>query len=139
MIKVFQKCAYKEQQQHRTGDASLSRNNSQGVIKKKKKTKGKMDEPLMELSTMEMSPTVQLYSPTPPSQRMSNCMDRFVPSRSNSKWQTNFSMIGENSRSARRLFRKSINNEPTRDQSAYSCLLRNELLGDQIEDVQGYL
>ncbi|KAJ2946658.1 hypothetical protein O0L34_g12715 [Tuta absoluta] len=69
-------------------------------------------------------------------------MDRFVPCRLEQNWQTNFQAI-----------RRGQENQPTkkargdgggsdsasggRDHLAYGCLLRNELLGAQIEELRG--
>lgn len=62
--------------------------------------------------------------------------DRFIPSRINNNWQTNFATIPDPSRGAASGKKARESGESQRDTSAYNCLLRNELLGDNIEDTK---
>lgn len=62
--------------------------------------------------------------------------DRFIPSRTSPAWHLNFNLVQENSEPMK-------NGGVTRDASvdskegmAYQCLLRNELLGAEIEDLK---
>ncbi|XP_015759670.1 PREDICTED: fizzy-related protein homolog [Acropora digitifera] len=64
--------------------------------------------------------------------------DRFIPSRTSPAWHLNFNLVQENSEPMK-------NGGVTRDASvdskegmAYQCLLRNELLGAEIEDLKVY-
>jgi cell division cycle 20-like protein 1 (cofactor of APC complex) len=67
------------------------------------------------------------YSPTKLS---NNSFDRFIPTRLGNNWQTTFSMISESNRSGVVSKKTRENNgEGNRDGIAYSCLLKNELLG----------
>ena len=67
-----------------------------------------------------------------------NSFDRFIPTRSGNNWQTTFSMISENNKNgAVNKKTRENNGEGSRDGIAYSCLLKNELLGASIEDVTG--
>lgn len=74
------------------------------------------------------------YSPTKVG---NNSYDRFIPTRAGNNWQVSFSMISENSRSGLVTKKTRENGEGSRDGIAYSCLLKNELLGASIEDVKG--
>lgn len=68
--------------------------------------------------------------------------DRFIPCRANNNWETSYATIpdlpGTSSSSrglqASKKTRESAEN--SRDTSVYNCLLRNELLMDNIEDVK---
>lgn len=80
------------------------------------------------------SPSVY-FSPTKTS-TCNNSYDRFIPTRSGNNWQTTFSMISENSRGGLVAKKTRENGEGNRDGIAYSCLLKNELLGASIEDVK---
>lgn len=62
--------------------------------------------------------------------------DRFIPTRVNNNWQTNFSMIPDPVRNSSSGKKTRETGESQRDTSAYNCLLRNELLGDNIEDTK---
>ncbi|XP_011164075.1 fizzy-related protein homolog [Solenopsis invicta] len=77
-----------------------------------------------------------IYSPTKTSP-CNNSYDRFIPTRSGNNWQTTFSMISENGRGGLVAKKTRENGEGSRDGIAYSCLLKNELLGASIEDVKG--
>ncbi|XP_070149880.1 fizzy-related protein homolog [Polyergus mexicanus] len=76
------------------------------------------------------------FSPTKTS-ACNNSYDRFIPTRSGNNWQTTFSMISENGRGGLVAKKTRENGEGSRDGIAYSCLLKNELLGASIEDVKG--
>lgn len=63
--------------------------------------------------------------------------DRFIPSRAGSNWQINFNMIQENNRSQVQTKKtRDTNSDNSKDGLAYSCLLKNELLGAGIEDIK---
>lgn len=62
--------------------------------------------------------------------------DRFIPCRANNNWQTNFAIIPEPGRGVQAGKKARESGETSRDTSAYNCLLKNELLGDTIEDVK---
>lgn len=64
-----------------------------------------------------------------------NC-DRFIPCRANNNWETNFATIPDASRGNPAGKKVRETGEGTRDSSVYNCLLRNELLRDNIEDVK---
>ncbi|XP_076247839.1 fizzy and cell division cycle 20 related [Calliopsis andreniformis] len=72
-----------------------------------------------------------------PTKMVNNSYDRFIPTRSGNNWQTTFSMISENNRNGVITKKTRENGEGSRDGIAYSCLLKNELLGASIEDVKG--
>lgn len=65
--------------------------------------------------------------------------DRYIPSRGGKSWHTRFCMIpdGRNSSITPKKSRESGGSEGNRDGLAYTCLLRNELLGANIEGVKG--
>lgn len=65
-----------------------------------------------------------------------NC-DRFIPRRANNNWETSFATIPDvKSSPSSKKARES--GEGTRDSSVYNCLLRNELLMDNIEDIKSH-
>jgi len=59
--------------------------------------------------------------------------DRFIPSRAGNNWQTSFSLI-QKTQVSRRIGREGTEGSKDISLSMYSCLLKNELLGTQIED-----
>merc|ERR1719323_1776430 len=59
--------------------------------------------------------------------------DRFIPSRSGNNWQVNFNMIQEKS-PAKKTGREATEGSKDYSLSIYSSLLKNEILGTQIED-----
>ncbi|KAK7867418.1 hypothetical protein R5R35_003842 [Gryllus longicercus] len=63
--------------------------------------------------------------------------DRFIPSRTDNNWQMKFAMISEGVRVGATTKKARENGEGGRDGLAYSCLLKNELLGANIDDVKG--
>lgn len=63
-----------------------------------------------------------------------NC-DRFIPRRANNNWETNFAIIPD-TKSTPPGKKTRETGEGTRDSSVYNCLLRNELLMDNIEDIK---
>ncbi|XP_063976982.1 fizzy-related protein homolog isoform X1 [Diachasmimorpha longicaudata] len=87
---------------------------------------GKRDSQLTAMSPSYLSPT----------KSTNNSYDRFIPTRSGNNWYTTFSMISENSRSGLVPKKTRENGEGSRDGIAYSSLLKNELLGANIEDVK---
>lgn len=76
--------------------------------------------------------------------------DRFIPCRANNNWHTSFATLPDYGRantggaaSGRKTSRDAASGgatgtggEQSRDTSAYCCLLKNELLGDTIDDVK---
>lgn len=64
--------------------------------------------------------------------------DRFIPCRANNNWETNFATIPElpSNKGVQTNKKARDSGENTRDSSVYNCLLRNELLMDNIEDVK---
>lgn len=62
--------------------------------------------------------------------------DRFIPCRANNNWQTNFAIIPDPVRNVQAGKKARESGETSRDTSAYNCLLKNELLGENIEDVK---
>lgn len=61
----------------------------------------------------------------------------FIPNRANNNWQTNFASITKSNESSPQANKKQRDvGESARDSLAYSCLLKNELLGTAIDDVK---
>lgn len=57
--------------------------------------------------------------------------------RANNNWQTNFASINKSNENSPQTSKKQRDcGESARDSLAYSCLLKNELLGTAIEDVK---
>lgn len=57
--------------------------------------------------------------------------------RVNNNWQTNYALITKSNENSSQTTKKQRDTgETARDSLAYSCLLKNELLGDGIEDVK---
>lgn len=67
--------------------------------------------------------------------RSLNC-DRYIPSRANNNWETNFSMIPDNKQVVTPCKKNRENGENVRDHSVYNILLRNEILGERIHDIK---
>ncbi|KAK7044026.1 Fizzy-related protein, partial [Halocaridina rubra] len=61
--------------------------------------------------------------------------DRFIPTRAGANWDVNFALIQENNRSNTEV-RKGREGGEGKDGVAYTTLLRNELLGTNIEDLR---
>lgn len=60
-----------------------------------------------------------------------------IPYRANNNWQTNFASITKSNESSPQANKKQRDvGESPRDSLAYSCLLKNELLGTAIDDVK---
>lgn len=58
-------------------------------------------------------------------------------SRANNNWQTNYASITKTNENLSQTTKKQRDiGETARDSLAYSCLLKNELLGNGIEDVK---
>uniref|UniRef100_U5EV22 Fizzy-related protein homolog n=1 Tax=Corethrella appendiculata TaxID=1370023 RepID=U5EV22_9DIPT len=68
----------------------------------------------------------------------SSSLDRFIPCRANNNWQTNFASLSKSNENSPQSNKKQQRDcgESARDSLAYSCLLKNELLGTGIEDVK---
>ncbi|XP_041973757.1 fizzy-related protein homolog [Aricia agestis] len=69
-------------------------------------------------------------------------MDRFIPCRLENNWQTSFQAIrrGSENQPAKKARNDGGGNDGSgggRDHLAYGCLLRNELLGAEIEELRG--
>lgn len=62
--------------------------------------------------------------------------DRFIPTRANNTWHTSFANIPDPPRATTSGKKTRDSGESPRDTSAYTCLLRNELLGENIEDIK---
>ncbi|XP_056633434.1 fizzy-related protein homolog [Diorhabda carinulata] len=62
--------------------------------------------------------------------------DRFIPYRANNNWETTFATIPDPSKNIQTGKKARETGENVRDSSVYNILLRNELLGENIEDVK---
>lgn len=69
--------------------------------------------------------------------------DRFIPSRAGARWHINFNMISENSVSKNKTKKSPAANRKTKDANEngkdnlmYQCLLKNEILGAEIERIK---
>jgi len=60
--------------------------------------------------------------------------DRFIPSRAGNNWQVNFNLIQDKNQSAKKTGREASEGSKDYSLSIYSSLLKNEVLGAQIED-----
>ncbi|TDG39338.1 hypothetical protein AWZ03_014241 [Drosophila navojoa] len=64
-------------------------------------------------------------------------LDRFIPCRAHNNWQTSFASINKSNDNSPQTSKKQRDcGETARDSLAYSCLLKNELLGSAIDDVK---
>lgn len=61
---------------------------------------------------------------------------RHIPIRAHNNWETSFAIIPEPIRGTTPGKKSRETGESPRDSSAYNCLLKNELLGENIEDVK---
>lgn len=61
---------------------------------------------------------------------------RHIPLRARNNWETSFAIIPEPVRTTTSGKKSRDTGESPRDSSAYNCLLKNELLGENIEDVK---
>jgi hypothetical protein len=60
-----------------------------------------------------------------------------LTSRGNNNWETNYSTLTKSNENASQSSKKQREcGESARDSLAYSCLLKNELLGTAIEDIK---
>ncbi|XP_018326079.1 fizzy-related protein homolog [Agrilus planipennis] len=62
--------------------------------------------------------------------------DRYIPCRANNNWQTSFATIPDPPKATQSNKKARDTSESPRETSAYNCLLKNELLGETIEDVK---
>lgn len=62
--------------------------------------------------------------------------DRFIPYRANNSWETSFATIPDPNRGVQTGKKARETGENVRDSSVYNILLRNEILGENIEDVK---
>lgn len=62
--------------------------------------------------------------------------DRFIPYRANNNWETSFATIPDPNKNTQTGKKARETGENARDSSVYNILLRNELLGESIEDVK---
>lgn len=60
--------------------------------------------------------------------------DRFIPSRAGNSWQVNFNMIQDKNQTTKKTGREAGEGAKDYSLSIYSSLLKNEILGSQIED-----
>ncbi|RXG70855.1 WD repeat-containing protein fzy-1 [Armadillidium vulgare] len=67
------------------------------------------------------------------SPKKENPGDRFIPTRAGSKWDVNFALLQENDKSNSKI-RKGHDGADGKDGLVYNALLKNELLGANIED-----
>lgn len=68
---------------------------------------------------------------------MQFCLSSIISYRANNNWQTNFASITKSNESSPQANKKQRDvGESPRDSLAYSCLLKNELLGTAIDDVK---
>lgn len=67
----------------------------------------------------------------------SSSLDRFIPCRANNNWEINYASIAKSNENSAQTNKKMRDaGESARDSLAYSCLLKNELLGTAIDDVK---
>jgi cell division cycle 20-like protein 1 (cofactor of APC complex) len=64
-----------------------------------------------------------------------NC-DRFIPCRAGNNWETSFATLPDTSKNSQMGKKTRETGENTRDGSVYNILLRNELFGENTEDVK---
>lgn len=78
------------------------------------------------------------YSSSPVnSPNKDNYGDRFIPSRAGSNWQISYNMIQDQKKSQTPTKKaREATTDNNKDGIAYSCLLKNELLGAGIEDLK---
>ncbi|CAH1962719.1 unnamed protein product [Acanthoscelides obtectus] len=62
--------------------------------------------------------------------------DRFIPCRANNNWEVSFATIPDANKNNQTGKKARETGENTRDSSVYNILLRNELLGENIEDIK---
>lgn len=62
--------------------------------------------------------------------------DRHIPRRVHNNWGIEFATIPDSARTSPAGKKARETTESPRDTSAYNCLLRNELLGENIEDIK---
>ncbi|XP_022919502.1 fizzy-related protein homolog [Onthophagus taurus] len=62
--------------------------------------------------------------------------DRYIPRRAGNNWETTFGTIQEVSQGGSSGKKSRDNGEASRDSSVYNCLLKNELLGESIENIK---
>lgn len=63
--------------------------------------------------------------------------DRFIPCRTNNNWKTSFPTMPDPNKTPQTGKKSNRENgENSRDSSVYNILLRNEILGERIEDVK---
>ncbi|KAG5678035.1 hypothetical protein PVAND_007742 [Polypedilum vanderplanki] len=79
------------------------------------------------------SPAARRLFATPES---SSPSDRFIPCRANNNWETNYSTLTKSSENSSQSKKQRECGESARDSLAYSCLLKNELLGATIQDIK---
>lgn len=65
----------------------------------------------------------------------SNCSQLFKY-RYNNNWETNFSTLARSNENSAQSKKQRECGESARDSLAYSCLLKNELLGASIDDIK---
>lgn len=63
--------------------------------------------------------------------------DRFIPCRANNNWEASFAVMPDPNKTPQSGKKSNRENgENSRDSSVYNILLRNEILGEKIEDVK---
>lgn len=69
--------------------------------------------------------------------RQHNHFNILCDSRGNNNWETNYSTLTKSNENSSQSSKKQREcGESARDSLAYSCLLKNELLGTEIEDIK---
>nr|CAI5820500.1 unnamed protein product [Callosobruchus analis] len=64
--------------------------------------------------------------------------DRFIPCRANNNWEVSFATIPDTNKNNLTGKKARETGENIRDGSVYNILLRNELLGENIEDIKSH-
>lgn len=95
-----------------------------------------IDENILKQTKLPISRNLFNTTPIRNTTGVAQNYDRFIPTRVNNNWETNFAIIPDTSRNTLAGKKTRESGESQRDSSAYTCLLRNELLGDNIEDTK---
>ncbi|MCL4132534.1 UNVERIFIED_CONTAM: hypothetical protein GTU68_002392, partial [Idotea baltica] len=92
----------------------------------------RQQNPLVHSNKSPLSPCRRLLTFSPKKEKPG---DRFIPTRAGSKWDINFALLQENNKSNLKI-RKGHDGIEGKDGLAYNALLKNELLGANIEDLR---
>lgn len=125
---------YKDRLFHTIGgcNGSSLRINSPGIFSP--------NSPLLMQSTSSRSPIVSPYiSPIKSSPyRRTEYSDRFIPIRESDNWDVRYNMIKDETKTTPVKKQKEATTDVHKNGLAYQCLLKNELLGAEIEDINEY-